>query len=590
MTVMYSALVAKSSNFGFIRTLLIWKGSVWKLIHLEMLIWSFFFVLFTLVYRFVLTEEQQRFFEAVCIFCHLNVDLIPFEFILGYYIALVISRWASFWISLGFIDSVGFSAATYLRYGDPIRAQIYRRNIIRLVCLYQIMVYRAISPGVRKMYPTFQSLVEAGYINENEVDQFADNKFWMPIKWSMFLVRDARKEGLIENDFGVQHLYQQIAAFRSQVIKLWLDDWVPIPLAYSQIALLSIRIYFLILIFSRQFWNTTRTATHARIDIYVQILTLIQFILYVGWCKIGETLINPFGNDDDDFDYKFILSRNLNVGMDIVTGLEAKQPTLIITKPSSKPKKLFEGTKPIDVIGSVANINVRRHSSGTPLIMVKRSEANILKPSQVRRFRSNSIAVPLRGTPVSTNILSGPYGNPETDLEAAVENHHRNRRSSGISKQLVPPKVFVTQHSCPSQFAEENISRWLATVKEADESSSGDNSDTDENKSVSDIMPSEASERLSIRRNSCSSQQSSRSCGSLRSGPSTSMMQSSIAKAENRCGIPGTLSADVVNGKRRSSFRDDVIPEEEEHDILEEDSSKTEDPAILVIPKNEKQE
>lgn len=45
--------------------------------------------------------------------------------------------------------------------------------------------------------------------------------------------------------------------------------------------------------------------------------------------------------------------------MDIVTGLEAKQPTLIITKPSSKPKKLFEGTKPIDVIGSVANIKYR---------------------------------------------------------------------------------------------------------------------------------------------------------------------------------------------------------------------------------------
>ena len=48
-------------------------------------------------------------------------------------------------------------------------------------------------------------------------------------------------------------------------------------------------------------------------DIYVPIFTLLQFIVYFGWLHVAEVLINPFGEDDEDFDCNFIIDRNVQI-------------------------------------------------------------------------------------------------------------------------------------------------------------------------------------------------------------------------------------------------------------------------------------
>ena len=45
-------------------------------------------------------------------------------------------------------------------------------------------------------------------------------------------------------------------------------------------------------------------------DIYIPFFTILEFISYFGWIKVAETLLNPFGDDDEDFQINYLIDRN----------------------------------------------------------------------------------------------------------------------------------------------------------------------------------------------------------------------------------------------------------------------------------------
>ena len=101
-----------------------------------------------------------------------------------------------------------------------------------------------------------------------------------------------------------------------------------------QIATLAVFCHFLSALFSRQFLvpneriqdkivfpNASSTIhysarwpfTNHTPDFYVPVFTLIEFVCYMGWIKVAETLLNPFGDDDEDFNLSYLIDRNLQV-------------------------------------------------------------------------------------------------------------------------------------------------------------------------------------------------------------------------------------------------------------------------------------
>ncbi|GMR60321.1 hypothetical protein PMAYCL1PPCAC_30516, partial [Pristionchus mayeri] len=318
MTVSYTAEVSTASHkLSFSRMLFRWRGSLWKLVWFELLLWCAAFTLLSVSYRVAMTEEQRVKFEWVCLHAARYADYLPLSFLLGSFVTFIVSRWHKQFNAIGWVDKSIMLTSSHIG-GSSDRARMIRRGVTRQMCLLQILIYRSICVPVRRRFPTVESLRDAGYLLPDELPDINDTKYWIPIKWAMEYVRRARDEGMITSDNAVQDIYQELLELRGKLLRSLLFDLVPVPLNYTQIVFMAVRMYFVVELFGRQFLDPTRVGKERHtIDCYVPFISLYQFIVYVGWVKVAEALLNPFGEDDDDFETNWIIDRNLKAGLDI---------------------------------------------------------------------------------------------------------------------------------------------------------------------------------------------------------------------------------------------------------------------------------
>ena len=91
------------------------------------------------------------------------------------------------------------------------------------------------------------------------------------------------------------------------MLQTW-HDWQS-----PQLVTIAVYVYFyFVSIFSSQLLKPTAN-TQITVDFPFPFFTVLKFIFYFGWLRIAEALINPFGEDDDDFDINFILDRNIQI-------------------------------------------------------------------------------------------------------------------------------------------------------------------------------------------------------------------------------------------------------------------------------------
>ena len=49
------------------------------------------------------------------------------------------------------------------------------------------------------------------------------------------------------------------------------------------------------------------------IDIYLPLGSIVEMVCYIGLLKVAEEIKNPFGDNDEDFDLNYLITRHLHV-------------------------------------------------------------------------------------------------------------------------------------------------------------------------------------------------------------------------------------------------------------------------------------
>merc|ERR1711997_1092016 len=117
-------------------------------------------------------------------------------------------------------------------------------------------------------------------------------------------------------------------------------DWVSIPMVYTQVVTIATYLFFVFTLIGRQkieddkfgpepLKRMTSGRIPIDIDLYIPIFTVLQFFFYMGLLKVAEQLINPFGDDDEDFELNWLIDRHVKasfLGTDILMNPERIPP------------------------------------------------------------------------------------------------------------------------------------------------------------------------------------------------------------------------------------------------------------------------
>ncbi|CAH1405556.1 unnamed protein product [Nezara viridula] len=221
MTVSYQYEVASSTSGGFTRLLFMWRGSLYKLIYRELILFLVLFGILSALYRNAFSPEQMRIFEKAVLYCDSFIQLIPLSFILGFYVTYVADRWWKQYMAIPSPDKIMHALALYVGSNDE-DSRILRRTLIRYLNLSFILILRSVSSAVMRRFPTLDHLVEAGFMTRIELEMFTAvpttdiNTYWFPCSWFISVLKDACSKNKINDASGLKLIMEFQGLIKSQ--------------------------------------------------------------------------------------------------------------------------------------------------------------------------------------------------------------------------------------------------------------------------------------------------------------------------------------------------------------------------------------
>ncbi|PAV56701.1 hypothetical protein WR25_04980 [Diploscapter pachys] len=450
MTVGYMREASTANAMTFIRLLFRWNGSVWKSVWWELLMWIQLYCWISMFYRFFLVKTPYgRNFEEIVQHCQkTSSDLSPIlTFTIGFYVSYIAGRWWSVFMSIPWPDSTVLSISAFLRdrgrqYKNEDRR--LRGAIVRYMLVSFVLVFRSVSEKIIKRFPTLEHFHTAHLLSQDELDIIEkappNRQFWLPIEWSLTLLKKTyNRRQIDEHHYSV--VVNHLLSYRENLHRILSYDWVNVPLVYVQVVNLCTMLYFILQAVARQpvAVVTPNLVNNSVIPFYA----IMEFIVFFGWLKVAQVMLNPFGMDDDDFEIDALIERNLNVSYGYVDDLFDHPPPLqdLVVKKiphTMASAALISNGNPL--IGSAAQIEIKPEQQAVvpkkdmnfleQMIGIKK-EAPVVeekKPEPAQEAAAQSAEPKKQQTPEERNLdktppASSPLTSKKEDRMKSKEQH-----------------------------------------------------------------------------------------------------------------------------------------------------------------------
>ncbi|CAD6187932.1 unnamed protein product [Caenorhabditis auriculariae] len=293
MTVSYMQEAATANSFTFLRLLFRWRGSVWKSVAFELFVWLFIYFNFSTIYVFFLRDSKSgNIYEQVVKRCQ---QIVPegrtvVTFALGFYVSHITNRWWTIFMTIPWPDTTALALCAFLRTRSKkheVEDKAIRKSILRYMLLSFVLVFRDVSERIIKRFPTYKHLVPALMTEEERLKLERIEKVrvhWMPIEWSLSLLRRCREQGSIDEHHFCT-VTRKVLDYRQMLHNILSFDWVNVPLVYVQVVNLCTMSYFFLQLLATQ--PILDEKQNQQVDI-VPVYFIMEFIVFNGWLKTAQ--------------------------------------------------------------------------------------------------------------------------------------------------------------------------------------------------------------------------------------------------------------------------------------------------------------
>ncbi|VDL86436.1 unnamed protein product [Schistocephalus solidus] len=239
-------------------------------------------------------DNMRRAFEGFCLLCCTMGEQIPLGFVMGFFVDLIVARWWEQFVAIPWPDELVMLLAAYT-HGNSKRLRHQLKTFVRYINLSFCLATRGMSSRMRRRFPTKQQLLASTLITQEELKVLYEsapyNKppfYPLPLFWAAELLTQMHEEGSIVGVQVIETITTELQKFRRGLEQLLIYNWINTPLAYTQVATVTVHSYFISSIFAWQFLDTNQNYANHSIDMYVPVFGMLRFLFYMGWLKVSS--------------------------------------------------------------------------------------------------------------------------------------------------------------------------------------------------------------------------------------------------------------------------------------------------------------